>query len=443
MRIEPVVWSKGTFLNPQHLQAHDRYLEALLHFKLDALAFRPWGFLSYAIDRHQLAGGSIQVTEASGIFADGLPFDFPYSDISPPPRSLKDSFAPDQDSLDVFLGIPAYQAGGVNVVNSQLSVDARFRSEFAMIRDENTGTSEKSVPIARKNLRILVGHEGLRQGTVLRLARVLRGKAGVLELDPEFVAPVIDFRASDFLKSITREIVSLLAARGREIPVNLRHFTSSEILDFWLLHTINSHLPVLRDFYEKRSAHPEALFNEMLKLAAELTTFSSTTTPADLPTYDHDEIGPRFAALRETIRLLVRTAIPRNYVALALRQSKPAIFTTPLEDPKYIAERARMYFAVHTNLKKAEVIQKAPDLIKLWSGSEIDYIVRQQLPGLKFSYTEAPLGFSAPKPDYQYFAIEQSGVGWETICRARSFGAFVPDEFPQVELELIVVLPES
>jgi len=117
MRIEPVVWSKGTFLNPQHLQAHDRYLEALLHFKLDALAFKPWGFLTYAIDRHQLAGGSIQLTEASGIFPDGLPFDFPYSDISPPPRSLKDSFAPDQNSLDVFLAIPAYQEGGVNVVN--------------------------------------------------------------------------------------------------------------------------------------------------------------------------------------------------------------------------------------------------------------------------------------------------------------------------------------
>jgi len=311
-----------------------------------------------------------------------------------------------------------------------------------MIKDENTGTSEKPVPIARKNLRILIESEARGQGTVLRLARVTRGKAGVLELDPEFVAPVIDFRASEYLKSMAREIVSVLAARGKEIPVNLRHFTSSEILNFWLLHTINSHLPVLRDFYEKRSAHPEALFNEMLKLAAELSTFSTTITPADLPAYDHDEIGPRFAALREKIRFLMLTAIPRNYVALALRQSKPAIFTTALEDPKYIAEGARMYFAMHTNMKKAEVIQQAPDVIKLWSASDIDYIVRQQLPGLNFVYTDAPPGFSAPKPDYQYFAIEQSGPGWETVCRARSFGAFVPDEFPQVELELIIVLPQ-
>ena len=29
-RLEPVVWTKGTFLNPQHLQSQDRFLDLLL-----------------------------------------------------------------------------------------------------------------------------------------------------------------------------------------------------------------------------------------------------------------------------------------------------------------------------------------------------------------------------------------------------------------------------
>ena len=101
----------------------------------------------------------------------------------------------------------------MNVVNSHLSVDARYRSEFAMIKDENTGASEKPVPIARKNLRIVVESGGRGQGTVLRLARVIRGKTGALELDPEFVAPVIDFRASEYLKSMTSRLSWCLPPR--------------------------------------------------------------------------------------------------------------------------------------------------------------------------------------------------------------------------------------
>ena len=36
-RLQPVIWSKGTFLSPQHLQLQDRFLENLLQFHLDSL----------------------------------------------------------------------------------------------------------------------------------------------------------------------------------------------------------------------------------------------------------------------------------------------------------------------------------------------------------------------------------------------------------------------
>jgi type VI secretion system protein ImpJ len=39
---QSVIWSKGTFLTPQHLQAQDRFIENQLQFQIDALNFRPW-----------------------------------------------------------------------------------------------------------------------------------------------------------------------------------------------------------------------------------------------------------------------------------------------------------------------------------------------------------------------------------------------------------------
>ena len=85
-RLQPVIWTKGTFLSPQHLQLQDRFLENLLQFHLDSLSFRPWGFRSLQIGREALTAGSLAISTASGIFPDGLLFDIPGSDSAPPPK---------------------------------------------------------------------------------------------------------------------------------------------------------------------------------------------------------------------------------------------------------------------------------------------------------------------------------------------------------------------
>ncbi|MGI9074460.1 MAG: type VI secretion system baseplate subunit TssK, partial [Bryobacteraceae bacterium] len=57
-RLQPVIWSKGTALAPQHLQIQDRFIENSLHFQIDALNFRPWGFQTLRIDQEAMAGGN-------------------------------------------------------------------------------------------------------------------------------------------------------------------------------------------------------------------------------------------------------------------------------------------------------------------------------------------------------------------------------------------------
>src|SRR5262245_44324097 len=146
-RLEPVIWSKGTLLNPQHLQMQDRFLESNLQFQLDALSFRSWGFNKLRIDQEALANGIVAIPEAAGIFPDGMLFDIPLADSGPSTRSLVDVFDPDQESLEVFLAVPNYRELGVNVSATGQAADVRFRAEYTMVRDENTGLSEKPVQI--------------------------------------------------------------------------------------------------------------------------------------------------------------------------------------------------------------------------------------------------------------------------------------------------------
>ena len=67
-RLQPVIWSKGTFLTPQHLQVQDKFIEDTLTFRLQALKFCAWGFSELTLNQEMLAEGQLAVSRASGIF---------------------------------------------------------------------------------------------------------------------------------------------------------------------------------------------------------------------------------------------------------------------------------------------------------------------------------------------------------------------------------------
>jgi type VI secretion system protein ImpJ len=447
-RLQPVIWKKGTLLSPQYLQTQDRFLEDTLKFHLDALAFAPWGFRRLQLSQEALATGYIAISEAAGIFPDGLLFDIPDADAAPSPKPLAECFDPEQQSLDVYLAIPHYRERGLNVSMPPSKADTRYLSEVSMLRDENTGLSERPVQIARKNFRILVEGDSQQHTSVLRAARIRRGVAGMYELDTRFVPPLLDLAASDYLVAMLRRLIELLAAKSTQLAgtrrqknLSLADFGSGDIANFWLLYTVNGHYPLMQHLFETRRGHPETLFETMLSLAGCLSTFSSTIHPRDLPKYDHDELSSCFEELDEKIRLLLETVVPTNFVSLPLRLVQPSIYGTALADDKYL-HNTRMYLAVRAETSEADVISKVPYLVKVCSANHIEHLVRQALPGVPLTHTPRPPSAIPVKLNYQYFSVSQSGVAWEAVQRSRNFAAYVPGDFPAPQLELLILLPE-
>jgi type VI secretion system protein ImpJ len=445
-RLQPVIWSKGTFLTPQHLQIQDRFIENTLQFQLEALNFRPWGFQDLQIDHDALSAGVFSISRATGIFADGLLFEIPGADPGPPPKPLAECFDVDQDSIDVFLAIPQHKERGLNVSVSQIGADTRYRAEVVLLRDENSGQSEKPVQVARKNFRLLTQGE-LREGvSAMRVARVKRTPAGIYQAEPSFVPPLIEYRASDFLVSILRRLVEILSAKSSQLAggrrqknQSLADFTASDIANFWLLHAINTNFPILNHIFEAKQCHPERLFAAMLTLAGALTTFSSDIHPRDLPKYDHDNLSFCFPDLDDKLRLLLETVVPSNFVALPLKLIQQAVYGTSISDDKYL-KNTKMYLAVQADMNQGELIQKTPQLVKVCSASHIEHLVRQALPGVPLTHVTAPPSSIPVKMNYQYFSLSQSGAAWEAIGRARNFAAYVPGDFPNPQLELIILL---
>jgi type VI secretion system protein ImpJ len=447
--LQPVVWSKGTFLSPQHLQTQDQFIESALQFRLAALNFRPWGFSELRVNHQELAAGNFAISSARGILPDGLPFDIPDSDPPPPLRPLEPYLQGEKDTLDVFLALPQYQEKGLNVALGHRKADTRYRAEVMTVRDENTGMSEKPIQVARKNFRLLMEGESREGASALQVASVKRTSADTFQVEPRFVPPLVDIAASEYLLSILRRLVEILAAKSsilggarRQKNQSLADFTSSDIANFWLLYTVNSYFPLLNHLFETKKGHPEGLFSVMTSMAGALTAFSLKVQPRDLPAYDHEDLGHCFTDLDEKLRELLETTVPSNVVSLPLKLVQPSVYATALADDKYLL-KTKMYLAISAESKEAELIRKVPSLVKVCSATHIDTLIRQALPGIQLTHSAKPPAAIPVKVNCQYFSLNQAGAAWEAVNRARNFAAYVPSDFPNPQLELIILLPEA
>ncbi len=448
-QLQPVIWTKGTLLGPQHLQTQDKFIESSLRFRVESLISNPWGFLKLQVRQEAVAAGEFALSEASGIFPDGLLFDFPASETAPPSIPLSDAFGPDQNSVDVYLAIPNYRQAGLNVSIAQQRADTRYLSDVVSVRDENSGLAERPIQVGRKNYRLLTGSDSRQECSAMCVARVFRSDAGLLQLDPKFVPPLLDFAASDYLCAVARRLVEILAAKGsmlagvrRQKNLSLADFGTADIASFWLLYTVNSHLPEINHLSETRHGHPERLYQAMLSLAGCLTTFSSKIHARDLPPYRHDDLSGCFGTLDEIVRTLLETVVPSNFVSLPLKPVQPSIYATALAEDKYLSG-TRLYLALAAGINQADLISKAPYLLKVCSANHIEHLVRQALPGAPLTHVSRLPGSVPVKLDYEYFSIDRSGVAWEAVVRARNLAVYVPGDFPSPQLELIVLLPEQ
>ncbi len=449
-QLQPVIWSKGTLLSPQHLQAQERFVQDTLRFYMESLGDVVWGFGHLQPDPRSIADGILTVVSARGVFPDAAPFDFPACEPAPASRALEPCFANGRTSCTFFLAVPEYRLSAMNIAVNRSGVSTRFKANVQWVRDETaSGTREKPIQVAQKNLQLLAEGESLEGAVLLPCARVLRTETGAFAEDATFVPPLLDLHASVVLENILRGLLEMLVTRGAQLTgarqgkrEALPDFSAADIVTFWLLYTINSHLPRLRHLLQTAAVTPSRLFQELSHLAGSLAAFSKTIDPRDLPRYTHEDPGPPFRDLDAKIRIMLDTVVPTQFVALPLRRLRDAIYTTAIERDDLL-ENTRLYLGVRSDLRNLDVIERAPKLLKLSSATQIEDLVRHALPGMRLMHVAHPPRAIPVKVRQQYFALEQSGQAWASVLRARNFAVYAPSEFLNPSLELIILLPET
>ncbi|MGJ5820718.1 type VI secretion system baseplate subunit TssK [Paludibaculum fermentans] len=441
-----VVWSEGMHLGPQHFQAQNRYFENLVHFTAANLAYEPWGFAAFQLDKDAIRNGLVTVIHASGIFPDGLVFAVPDPDFAPASRAIAEVFPPMRESVDVFLAISPFQEISANCsAGEQVEPGLRYAPQTVDMPDELTGMDSKQLRLARKNLRILVESE-LHGELAIPIARVRRDAAGQYVYDATFVPPVLRIQGSERLMVLLRRLVEILDEKSRAVakPKDLSAgtaagFSAQGISNAWFLHCVNASLTPLRHLCFSKSGHPEELYTEMARLAGSLCTFGLDSHPANLPLYNHAKLAECFDTLDHHIRTHLELVVPSNCVSIPLTKSANYFWDGPIADSRTLVH-SRWIFSIRSKIGEAELISASPRLVKVCSKEFVPKLVARALPGMTLKHIPVPPPAINPRVDYQYFSVDKAGPCWEHIVHSRQVGVYVPGELPDPEIELLVVL---
>jgi type VI secretion system protein ImpJ len=442
-----VVWSEGMCLEPHHFQVQNRYFEDAIQFATSSLWFASYGLAGVELDAEALRNGTVSLLHARGVFRDGLPFHMPESDALPEPRAIADLFPPTRDGIVVMLAIPPRRPGGVNCsLVEDTAAEARYTAEPRALHDENTGADERTVQLGRKNLRLLLDTEPAGDLLAMPVARVVRDGAGHFVYDANFVPPVLRISASPRLMLQVQRLIEILDDKSVAIGGGARNtsggpaeFSTRQIASFWLLHAVNSALTPLRHQLIAKRGHPEELFVEMSRLAGALCTFALDAHPRDLPLYDHDNLSDCFEALDRHIRAHLEIIVPTNCVSISLRPADDCYWEGDIADQRCLGH-SRWLLAIRSGMGEADLMVKAPQLIKVCSPVFVRELVKRALPGLALTHLPTPPPAVSARVETQYFGLSKGGPCWEHMTKTRKVGVYVPGEFRDPEIEILVVL---
>ncbi len=444
---QKIHWSEGLFLTPHHFQQWDRYHESLLRQGLRAVQPLGHGVLELRFDEEALGGGELVLARCAAVMPDGLTVDLPDLDNAPAARPLASAFAAKQERLGVFLAAAMARDGSVaaSAAGEHDGRATRFRTRQAKLRDENTGADEREVPVAVKALRLVLEGEPLDDCVSLKIAEVVRTETGGYRLSIHYVPPLLAIGASPYVMGLLRRLVEITSTKSTELSQQRRsrsqglvQFTTSEAANFWLLNTVNAHIPGLLHLFNHPRSHPESMYLELARLAGTLYTFVGDGQPKDVPIYAHDDLGATFQGLEKQLRALLETTIASRCVPIPLEKVNTALYAARLVDDRLVTD-GQFFLAVGSASPPEKVVNELPLKAKVSSRDRVDKLIAQALRGLPLRFVAAPPPDVPVQPGRSYFQLDKAGEHWDAIASTRTIAMYFPPEFQDLKLELMAI----
>ena len=443
MRTNKVVWSEGLFLRPQLFQQQERYFEYYAHKRASTLSPFFWGFSQYEIDREALTYGKLVLRTARGVLPDGTPFDIPGHAELPEPLTI----LPEHLGKMLYLAVPLRLDNSDETIFSlhDASSLARFRAEEAELCDTNAiRQGPKPVQLGTLRLKLVSETEMTESWIGLALTRVkaIQPDGSVLLHMDDYIPPVTGYAANPLLAEWLTHLNGLVKMRAQMLASRLstsdgKASASAEVVDYLLLQIFNKYEPILDHLRHIPELPPIVMYEELAKLAGELSTFVRTKTrrPKPAPGYDHARLYPSIRPLVDDVHDLLNQILVRAGQLIDLHAKGNGVWSASML-PNELQSFSNLVLAVHAQLPMDVLHQQFHAQVKISAPQQLHELVRSHLPGLILQGLPVPPRQIPYSAGYVYFELNKSGTFWERIATTGALALHVAGEFPGLKMEL-------
>jgi type VI secretion system protein ImpJ len=433
-----VVWGEGLFLQPQHLQQQERYVERLVRGSTAGLAPFSYGLSKLDIDTDLLALGKFAIRSAAGIMPDGTPFTIPGDVDHPLPLDLPETLR----NGPVYLVLPARQPGAIETAPpDRIETAARFSVFEHEAVDTNAGyQSVATIPIGKLRLRFALEAESRSGNVAVGLANIVEVRPDrSVVLDESYIPPVLFCSVSSVLAGFLTQLQGLLHHRAEALAGRVSESATrgaAEIADYLLLQVCNRYEPLMTHLAAASGQiHPESLYRVLVSLAGELATFTeSRKRPPVFPPYRHDDLNATFRPVIAALRQALSAVLQQTAVPIPLQERKHGIRVGPIADRTLVTD-ATWVLVAKAQVPPETLRRNFPNQVKIGPVEQIVELINVALPGI----AAAPLPV-APRqlpyyPGRSYFELDRSGPYWAALARSGGIAIHVGGDIPGLELE--------
>lgn len=423
MDLQPVIWSEGLLLTPQHFQQQERYLQRVCLARYESCSRHAVGFRELHVDTQLLRQGKIALLQARGILPDLTPFDMPSAQPLPPPVDIDSNM----HNHVIYLALPLQQGDARRDSQREL---ARFDIGAIDIHDDcSPQATVQHIDVGQPNFRLLIGHGEHGCFSCLPVARIraIRDDGSVL-LDDAFIPPALSLDAATTLRRAVAELATLLQQQADAVAARL--CSGSDIHDLQQLPLLNRNAVLIAHFAQHALLHPYELYLQLLQLCAEIATFRHKgMVPPPLPGYHHLDLQHTFDPLLSLLRELLQRSADHTAQPIPLLMQGQGIRTAKIDDLPH-AGNARLILAVSADLGIEQLRTRFPPAAKLAPAARIRQLVNLQLPGMTLNPLAAPPRQITFDGRCCYFEVDRSTLLWQELKAGGSLALHVADGLP-------------
>jgi type VI secretion system protein ImpJ len=433
-----VVWGEGLFLQPQHLQQQERYIERLIRSSTAGLVPFGHGLTSLDVDTDLLALGKFALRSASGVLADGTPFNIPGDVDHPSPLDLPETLR----NATIYLVLPTRQPGAVETAPAdRLETAARFSVAEHEATDTNAGyQSVATVPIGKLRLRFALESDSRSGNVTLGLANVIEVRPDrSVVLDEAYIPPVLFCSASGLLSGFMAQLQGLLHHRAEALAGRVSESATrgaAEIADYLLLQVCNRVEPLISHLTAAAAQiHPETFYRVAVSLAGELATFTeSRKRPPVFPPYRHDNLSATFRPVIAALRQALSAVLEQTAIPIPLQERKFGIRVGPIADRSLVTD-ASWVLVVKAQVPAETLRRGFPNQVKIGPVEQIGELINVALPGIAVSalpVVPRQLPYYAGR---SYFELDRASPYWAALARSGGIAIHVSGDIPGLEIE--------